>query len=137
MKFLRPIFAVSLIFLTGRLLAAFGSLDFEKTPAPNSYVSEGVYRSSNTAAVTTSTNSVIISSYAFVLHTVTVNTAGSVGSSLRVWDTRISTSHTDSELVANIDTTSKKSYLYDIYMPSGCAINNIGGADVTIVGRQK
>ena len=107
--------AIGLIFIKADCYAAFGSLDFEKTPAPNSYVSEGVYRSSNTAAVTTSTNSVVISSYAFVLHTVTVNTAGAVGSSIRVWDTRISTSHEDSKLVANIDTTSKKSYLYDIY----------------------
>src|SRR3990167_10849196 len=82
-------------------------------PHINTYVSEGVYQATNTAVVTIGTDTVIVSSYSCVIHTVNVNTAGT-GSKLEIWNTKISTSSAEIEKIANIDTTAKISLIYDV-----------------------
>lgn len=99
--------------------------------SPNSMVSEGIYIATNTNTETLAAN-VRVSSYPAILHAVTINTPGS-GSAVEVFDQRVSTSSINR--IANIDTTSKVTLLYDVYCSSGISIYNRGTipADVTVI----
>ena len=128
----RLVLITSLILVGGYLHAA---EDFEPVNQPNSYVSAVVNLSTNTGSVTLDC---FISSRATQLHTVSVNKAGT-GSTLEIWDTRGSTSVVQSRKIATIDTTSKASFIYDVYLGTGMKINNQGSpaADVTVSYRVK
>lgn len=112
--------------------------NWERVPLPNSYVSESVNLSTNTAVLTLIAD-VGVSSYPVLLHTVTINTPGT-SSTLEIFDASRSTLPvTNARRIARIDTTSKKTLTYDVYCSSGLAIYNYGStpADITITYREK
>lgn len=108
----------------------------DKQPQPNSYVSEGVYNSSNTAIVSTYT---IVCDKAAILHSVIINTPGATGAKLQIFSSNTSTFGVTAVKIATIDTTSKETLLYDVYTATGITINNTGNppADVTVTFRKK
>lgn len=126
------------------LLLAFSSLFHVKqvwadTPHddgrnPQNYTSGAVFIASNTSVVSTKTD--ISSRTAVQLGYVIINTAGS-SSKLEIFNTRVGTitvAGLAPQRVATIDTTSKVSLPYLLFLGSGCYINNTGSpaADVTI-----
>lgn len=102
----------------------------------DSYVSQGVYYSTNTNAATLA---VQVSSYPALVHSVTVNTAGT-SSVLEIYDATHSTlTSTNARRIAKIDTTAKGLYTFDVYLSSGLCIYNYGStpADITVTYREK
>jgi len=115
-----------------------------RQPAPNSFVSEGVYSSTNVSVVTSS-QAIVISTRACIIHTIVVNYPGASGDQLEVWNSKISTTPSavkygdgrELQRVLRLDTSSKKSLLYDVFCDSGMAIYNQGTGEATITYLEK
>lgn len=104
-------------------------------PDPGVFISEAVYISTNTGVVSVS---VLVSTVPNFIHSVNVNTAGT-SSKLEIFDSSVSTTALNIRKIANIDTTSSKSLIFDIGLSSGIAIYNQGSipADITITYFEK
>lgn len=101
-------------------------------PDPSSFVSEGVYITSNTCADnSTNGSAVIISSRPVILYGVFVTNPGSADGSYQVFDSKTSTTGARA-VTPPIDTSSKVPWVFNVGTSSGATVRNSGGTPACV-----
>lgn len=106
-------------------------------PIANTKVDTGIYITSVTCATSVSTNAVVIANKSATLYRVNVTSAGvGIDASVKVFDSATTTTGVR-QITPPINSKTLGEWDWEVYAATGITVNNIGGACIAIVYRER